>query len=462
MAKGFRAAPSMSTAAYHPRFKQQQENSNIPIYNGRPYERTSIPIQLFHPAFDFFTTELEKSDELIEDKCAIVEKLMFGSQALYNTETDRWSAIKGLLIGAVGHPIFKDSISRCQSGGVVTFTEPNSARKAYGAVVELNNEIGTGHSDPWVQSAQSYARYWSQLEMTELRRATRCPTFIISIAGPWMCVSGAVYLDRVVIQPLTDYVWLGNHPQQNRHLVRVTRLFMAISRAVSFLKEYYTPLIKPNAHLSVERYRDSPCITSLAGAINFTYIRRLGDPGIIRPIFEAITEDGRPIVVKFAQVYNLEAHKLLASQSLAPQLLSLEVEPVGGGLAMVVMELTGTSLDNYLDPTGPGLEPSARAQICKDVETALDLLHANNLVFGDLRPPNVLVVQGNNGLLRGRLVDFEWCGVEGEARYPAGMNQSKEIGWAPGAVKGSRLFKEHDRHMLDKLFSTSSVEDAET
>ncbi|CAE6426356.1 unnamed protein product [Rhizoctonia solani] len=143
MAKGFRAAPSVSTAAYHSVFKQQQENSNIPIYNGRPYERTSIPIQLFHPAFDFFTTELEKSDELTEDKCAIVEKLMFGSQALYNTETDRWSAIKGLLIGAVGHPIFKDNISKCQSGGVVTFTEPNSARKACGAVVELKNEIGT-------------------------------------------------------------------------------------------------------------------------------------------------------------------------------------------------------------------------------------------------------------------------------------------------------------------------------
>ncbi|KAL5640693.1 hypothetical protein ACGC1H_001243 [Rhizoctonia solani] len=301
--------------------------------------------------------------------------------------------------------------------------------------------------------------------MTELRRATRCPNFLISIAGPWLCVSGAVYLDRVVIQPLTDYIWLGNHPQQDRHLVRVTRLFEAVRRAVSFLKEYYTPLIKPKALLPVERHRDSPYIRSLTnstGTINFTYMQRLGDPGVIRSVFEAITETGHPIVVKFAQFYNFEAHKLLATHSLAPQLLSLHAEPVGGGLVMVVMELTGKSLDNYLDPTGPGLEPSARAQICEDVKTALDLLHANNLVFGDLRPPNVLVVQDNNGSLRGRLVDFEWCGVEGEARYPAGMNQSKKIGWAPGAVKGSRLSKEHDRHMFDKLFSTSSVEEPDT
>ncbi|CAE6441605.1 unnamed protein product [Rhizoctonia solani] len=150
----------------------------------------------------------------------------------------------------------------------------------------------------------------------------------------------------------------------------------------------------------------------------------MGDPGVIRPVFEAITEDGRSIVVKFAQFYNFEAHKLLAAQSLAPQLLSLNPEPVGGGLVMIVMELAGTSLDKYLDPTGPGLEPSARTQIHKDVEMAMDLLHANNLVFGDLRSPNVLVVQTADGSLRGRLIDFEWCGVEGEARYPAGMNQS--------------------------------------
>ncbi|KDN50498.1 hypothetical protein RSAG8_00996, partial [Rhizoctonia solani AG-8 WAC10335] len=64
--------------------------------------------------------------------------------------------------------------------------------------------------------------------------------------------------------------------------------------------------------------------------------------------------------------------------------------------------------------------------------------------------------------LRGRLIDFEWCGVEGEARYPAGMNQSKKIGWALGAAKGSLLLKQHDRHMFGNLFSTAPVEESET
>ncbi|CAE6476945.1 unnamed protein product [Rhizoctonia solani] len=455
VAKRFRSAPSASDAAHHSTFQGQQEKSDIPIYNGRPYERIDIPIQLFHPAFDLFTTELKKGDEPDAEKYSAVEQFMFGSQALYGTESIRWDHTLGLLVGALGHPVTKDAISKCESDGVVTFTERNSSQKAYAAVVEAKNEIGTGKSDPWVQAAQSYARYWSQTAMTELRRATPCPCFIIAIVGPWLCISGAVYLDRVVVQPLTDYVWLGKHPQQDHHLMRVTRLFLALERAISFLHGYYAPLIKPDAKLSIERCRDSPYIRSVTtstGKVDFTYTGRAGDSRVIRPVFEAMTEDGRPVVVKFTQFYNFKAHQLLAAQSLAPQLLSVDAQQVGGGLVMVVMELSGKSLDNYLGPTGLGLEPSARAQICEDVKAALDLLHANDLVFGDLRPPNVLVVE-KDGSLHGQLVDFEWCGIDGKARYPAGMNTSRSIAWAPEAKKRQPLRKQHDDYMFNKLFS---------
>ncbi|CAE6405663.1 hypothetical protein RSOLAG22IIIB_10241 [Rhizoctonia solani] len=455
VAQGFRSAASASEAAHHSAFQKQQEKSKIPIYNGRPYGRTDIPIQLFHPAFDFFTTEFKKDDEPDAEKCSAVEQFMFGSQALYDTEPIRSKRTLRLLVGALGHPVTRDAISKCESDGVVTFTEKSSSQQAYAAVVEAKNEIGTGKSDPWVQAAQSYARYWSQTEMTGLRRATPCPCFIIAIVGPWLCISGAVYLDRVVVQPLTDYVWLGKHPQQDHHLMRVTRLFLALERAISFLHEYYAPLIKPGVKLSIEPRRDSPYIRSVmtsTGKVNFTYTGRVGDSRVIRPVFEAMTKDGRLLVVKFAQFYNFEAHQLLAARSLAPQLLSVDAEQVGGGLVMVVMELSGKSLDNYLGSTGLQLEPSARAQVYEDVKAALDLLHANDLVFGDLRPPNVLVVE-KDGSLHGQLIDFEWCGIDGKARYPAGMNESESIGWAPEAKKRQLLRKQHDDYMFNKLFS---------
>ncbi|KAF9645375.1 hypothetical protein BDM02DRAFT_3069469, partial [Thelephora ganbajun] len=45
-------------------------------------------------------------------------------------------------------------------------------------------------------------------------------------------------------------------------------------------------------------------------------------------------------------------------------------------------------------------------RVLNKVFEALRVLHANNLVFGDLRPSNILVT----GQHRVRLLDFNWCG----------------------------------------------------
>ncbi|KAG8756164.1 hypothetical protein FRC11_005495 [Ceratobasidium sp. 423] len=451
-AQGFRDAPSASAAAAHQAFEEQQARDLIPIYNGRPQNRTELPIQLFHPAFDFFATQLKQSGDLTPLEYQTVEKVLFSSQAFYDVEKTRWKALKERLSAVVGYQIHVDPIAKYESNGVVTFAETYFERKAYGVIIEIKNEIGTGDSDPWVRGAQSYSRYWSQIEMTELRLATRCPSLIISIAGPWMCVSGAVYLDHVVVQPLTDYLWLGNHPQQDQRLTYMTRVFHAIKATVSYLQEYYTPYLRSTTSLSEDHNRFFPhtqCLQTPREPLKFSYKKRLGNPNVLRPVFEGNVEDGTPIVIKFAQFYNFEAHQLLADQLLAPKLLSCSAEPVGGGLLMIVMELSGTSLDNYLR-SHPKPEPSKLAQVRGDIERALHILHAKNLVFGDLRPPNVLIKQNDSGTLGGQLVDFDWCGVEGEEQYPVGMNQT--IAWAPGVQKGMLLFKQHDTQMLEKLF----------
>lgn len=67
-------------------------------------------------------------------------------------------------------------------------------------------------------------------------------------------------------------------------------------------------------------------------------------------------------------------------------------------------------------------------------------------VFGDLRWPNILITAG--GL---ELVDFDWCGKEGEVLYPAAI--SEKISEWPKGVKGvekslimtSRLGSRHVR-----------------
>ncbi|KAI9060335.1 hypothetical protein FKP32DRAFT_1578155 [Trametes sanguinea] len=63
---------------------------------------------------------------------------------------------------------------------------------------------------------------------------------------------------------------------------------------------------------------------------------------------------------------------------------------------------------------------------------AIGLLHERNLVFGDLREPNVLLIKGG-GLM---LVDFDWCGEEGTVTYPGDMNEEGSIPWDEDAEPG--------------------------
>lgn len=118
---------------------------------------------------------------------------------------------------------------------------------------------------------------------------------------------------------------------------------------------------------------------------------------------------------------------------------------------MVVMEFCGESLETYLNGR-PDLEVSALKQVRRNMREALDVLHDADLVFGDLRSPNVLVVSEADGKRSGRLVDFDWCGKVGEARYPAGLNQSEHMKWPEGAEKRSLIEKEHDDAMFGMLF----------
>ncbi|KAJ7447366.1 hypothetical protein B0H11DRAFT_1636574, partial [Mycena galericulata] len=76
---------------------------------------------------------------------------------------------------------------------------------------------------------------------------------------------------------------------------------------------------------------------------------------------------------------------------------------------------------------------------------AIDKLHAEKLVFGDLRPPNIIV---HNSSVH--LVDFDWAGRVGEARYPSTINMDPGI-FPDGVDRGGLIKMEHDRKMLQSI-----------
>jgi serine/threonine protein kinase len=156
------------------------------------------------------------------------------------------------------------------------------------------------------------------------------------------------------------------------------------------------------------------------------------------------------IVIKFTRRYNETAHGICAKLQLSPQLL--HAGNMQYGFRMIVMEhVDGSPLtDNKIDKIAK--DSKASNAIFNDVQQAINALHGQNIVFADLRQPNILVVKTKTPRmtkLRAKLVDFDWCGTHNVHTYPLMMNT--QITWPDGAGPDALLMQAHDLAWLQIL-----------
>ena len=165
------------------------------------------------------------------------------------------------------------------------------------------------------------------------------------------------------------------------------------------------------------------------------------------------------VVVKFVYnycgTYGQVVHEHLHGLGLAPRLYSA-VE-LHRGLVMVVMDhlafQEGTGGWVELETFKNGLGSMADA-VRKRLEEIVDCLQTQQMVHTDLRPKNILVKVDEHRrvtMAEGKpvlsLIDFDWSGLVGEARYPPFLNP--RIPW-PTKTKGyARVGREDDRILLD-------------
>jgi len=258
-------------------------------------------------------------------------------------------------------------------------------------------------------------------------------------------VHGAILLGKDwVIQPLTDLMWTGTGPdiEQDDQIARVAQLFYSLRTALMDLETKYMALASTQ-RLSLPCF---PYITSYGGDPNgtrFTYKKRLHYSGTRRAtaIFAAEDSEGKPLFIKFTSRYNAAAHRLLEQKGYAPTLWHCSETVAGSGCFMVVMD--------HID----GEDMSGRSFTGDDlrrVREAKDLLHQNQFVFGDLRPDNIVKPADGSGVM---LVDFDWCGLAGQGRYPLTIDSDPSCGWHPEVGPGVVMCKKHDDHLYALLDS---------
>ncbi|RDX56382.1 hypothetical protein OH76DRAFT_381468 [Lentinus brumalis] len=150
---------------------------------------------------------------------------------------------------------------------------------------------------------------------------------------------------------------------------------------------------------------------------------------------------------RFTRNYGEEAHRVLAAEGLAPELLYCGAPyleyPNVDGVKMVVSTFDGAGMHVKTC--------QAAANAREKPQHAVDVLHRRGFVHGDLRWRNVLVAEdGRVSLLR-----FDWAGRIGEARYPEKLGRL--VIWPSGAAPGTLIMPEHDQEWLDRVWVIDGV-----
>ncbi|KAI0351578.1 hypothetical protein OH77DRAFT_931829 [Trametes cingulata] len=483
-----RQSPSQEAAPSRLRWTQIPDGED-PIYNGRPIDLTGVPITIYHPAFSTFLRVWNGDDELEQHEIACARSFVRACAGIYESDADRVIALDKSGIPDSVHDTILTQITlrlspnkKIEPDGVVRATVGLGIPRPLICITQVKSEIGQGGCDPNDQSQQCYKAFYCSDKGKPFRDVSCCSCLTLAVAGPHIMVGGAVFADTLLAQSLTDYIYVGprctleNGSQFHDAIRRVARLFRALKMAIAELDEYYVSLSRRlviqrpsrgepgrrpgSAHTQSRASQPAypyigPHLLELrpetGGRIVLEYTNRLMayDPrkaaftARARRDHEGVASD---VVVKFAHRYCEEAHRLLAEQEepLAPRLWFCEkVESVG--MYVVVMDYIKDEGDRET------MTVEELAQLTK----AVRLLHEQNLVHGDLRQANILLRQGRGPML----VDFDWCGKEGTARYPYDIDMSDDIGWHEEVEGGELIKKEHDLHMLNLLVGDDGREE---
>ncbi|KAF5386995.1 hypothetical protein D9615_001578 [Tricholomella constricta] len=452
-----KTAPSPSSISKSPKlFKAEQ--ADRPIYNGRPAGRRGPPVAIYHTAFAELKDALRDVTKVVDNaedqRVDDTAKLSLVATDIYNLEDERSKAIIPYLKNLLGIDLIekakvKNGKKEFESDAIATEAIEDvtyGEKEAIIGHVEFKNEFGIG-GDGGVQNVLGLRKHLAQEEYNEVRNASCCPCITVTVAGPYISFGGAILADAFIVESFTDYIYLGRKPSAQEWIIHLARTFAAVAQAFLSLKRFYQDLkLKPAPDLyrlfpSPTYFADRMPQTEMTFTARFNYEGRESDD-YRRSLFRATYGD-KEVLVKFCERYHRDGHRIVAAANYAPELFFCE--QIQGGVTMVIMKFIAGQ-DAYYRFKNVDL-PS---DILENVMSAVEVLHDAGLVFGDLRRPNI-VIDKTGGRERPLLIDFEWVGQDGQARYPALLNDSGEITWATGVKPHAIMRKEHDIEMVRKL-----------
>lgn len=412
------------------------------------------PLTLYHRVFAQFVEDYKLCVPDASDT-AFVAEITTKMCVHYDKEAQRTADFDDLFTKYAGFAMGKIGFSKYYTDSSLT-ASINSKR-----VMILNREdkAEPGSSgDAFMQNAAYYAHWCCDDSSEEVRSRTTCPMFLMDLVGPYVSVSGGIFLDSLVVSPLTPILRLF-YVQNDPSSLQLARFFRALKNGINSLHAFYEKaLILPP--LSVDKFPYPREYSLLSHKVCFSYQSSINHRVFVCQVSsvteqrntacpESVSGSGHQssdvqesqqlpdinetIIVKFVRYYGSKAHQTLAKANCAPQLYAV-VKLSPDWLMVVMSRVVGQApSDGKVDKT-----------TFEQLSAALKLLHNANLVHGDLRSNNVMV--SDKGVF---VVDFDWSGEHEIQRYPYFMNDT--IRWPDKVGDNATMKFEHDLEMLNRM-----------
>ncbi|KAG8987238.1 hypothetical protein FRB90_003520 [Tulasnella sp. 427] len=380
---------------------------------GRPSDNLStFPIVLAHPIFASFVSDCKTYQPAAEDLRLIVILSKEMSDA-YESEVERVTKFVELM-DQYGIPVAPYKIPNRED---ITNGDLHHGNYFY-LIVGARKDSDAASGDAYIQS-RAYYLAAAQNVAAQTTRALPCMhIFSDGMQSP--------------------------HDLDLELQTRAAKMFGALKPAVAALKAHYEapePRSPPDTRFPwITQYHP---INSPTSTRTCKYLKRLKALDVCQDLYL-----DKLVLVKFVQRYSPEAHLAAADLGAAPDLYGCHELPICCGWSIVVMELLEESEWSSGSEITDSME---RDMVRKEVEK-----HVSGFVHGDNRTTNVVLKRNEDGeTVSVRLIDFDWAGKIGEARYPLLINPVIGPGsYRPSGVEGGELIKtKHDLTMAEFLYN---------
>ncbi|KAL0229481.1 hypothetical protein GEMRC1_014098 [Eukaryota sp. GEM-RC1] len=241
----------------------------------------------------------------------------------------------------------------------------------------------------------NYSIFWDIKSgiFSKIATQTYCPAILVEIHGHFFSVYGAVMVYKD-----------GDYHKYVEHFATVSLLYNRHNHYdFHFLQTFYYVEIRSNATSQTAVSFDRSIISfPVFGIERFKYLQLISP---LTPVYLANykTVDQKPLVVKFATTYDVDAHKLLAEHGYAPDFYYSE--EISNQLILIEMEYLDQAEFCLLESIPYSLW-GRKQDILKEIRNAVNLLNSHNIVHGDLRPSNIFVSKSTCAI---KIFDFDFA-----------------------------------------------------